>query len=286
LNISESQITRIYAALGNPYRRKIVDLLKTRGRLGFKELHEGLGISVGALYHHLEMLEGVVGQDSDKKYVLTDQGRSAVNALSVSEEKITSSTSQTLPSETRLGWISNEMLFGRSLFDYLSKDPFRSFPLAVLIVILGGWLSLQTNLEPILMFYVNPTSAVNKAWFILLFPLGWLGTFAFAETLSVGLFHRKGAELSLLNGTAFAMLPLLIVPCILYISRSVGLSLSSELGVLTFLPILIQAWIICLLSASISISKGLRMEKTAVISLGIMYVNILAVILALQPLVF
>src|SRR2546425_564375 len=184
LNISESQITRIYAALGNPYRRKIVDLLKTRGRLGFKELHEGLGISVGALYHHLEMLEGVVGQDSDKKYVLTDQGRSAV------------------------------------------------------------------------------------------------------KTLSVGLFHRKGAELSLLNGTAFAMLPLLIVPCILYISRSVGLSLSSELGVLTFLPILIQAWIICLLSASISISKGLRMEKTAVISLGIMYVNILAVILALQPLVF
>src|SRR2546422_5719588 len=205
LNISESQITRIYAALGNPYRRKIVDLLKTRGRLGFKELHEGLGISVGALYHHLEMLEGVVGQDSDKKYVLTDQGRSAVHALSASEQQITSWTSQTLPSEPRLGWIGNEMLFGRSLFDYLSKDPFRSFPLAFLIVILGGWLSLQTNLEPILMFYVNPTSAVIKAWFILLFPLGWLGTFAFAETLSIGLFHRKGAELSLLNGTAFAM---------------------------------------------------------------------------------
>src|SRR5437867_13044844 len=101
------------------------------------------------------MLEGVVGQDSDKKYVLTDQTRSAVNALSASDEKITSSTSQTVPSETKLGWISNEMLFGRSLFDYLSKDPFTSFPLTVHILILGVGLSLQTNLEPILMFYVN-----------------------------------------------------------------------------------------------------------------------------------
>jgi len=34
-----------------------------------------------------------------------------------------------LPSETKLGWISNEMLFGRSLFDYLSKDPFAAFRL-------------------------------------------------------------------------------------------------------------------------------------------------------------
>src|SRR5207245_3415877 len=108
LNISESQITRIYAALGNPYRRRIVDLLKARGRLGFKELHEGLGISGGALYHHLEMLEGVVGQDSDKQYVLTDQGRSAVNALSVSEESIAPSTRQRVPSETRRGWLRKE----------------------------------------------------------------------------------------------------------------------------------------------------------------------------------
>jgi DNA-binding transcriptional ArsR family regulator len=286
LHISESQITRIYAALGNPYRRKIVALLKTQGRLGFKDLHEGLGISVGALYHHLDMLEGVVGQDKDKKYVLTDQGRSALEALSISEEKISSSTSLQVPSETRLGVITDELLFGRSLFDYLSRDPLRSFPLAILIVILGGWLSLQTNLEPILMFYVNPTSAINKLWFVLLFPLGWLGTFAFAEALSVGLFHRKGAELSLLNGTAFAMLPLLIVPSILYLSRSLGFATSSALGVVTILPIVVQAWIICLLSASISVSKGLRMEKTAVISLGIMYINILAVIIALQLLVF
>ncbi len=285
--MSEDQITRIYSALGNPYRRKIVELLRSKGRLGFKELHDALQISVGALYHHLEMLQELVSQDKEKKYVLTERGRSAVDALSVSEERIASKPSIQAPSaDSRLSVAADELLFGRSLFDYLNNDPLRSFPLAILIVILGGWLSLQTNLEPILMFYVNPTSALNRVWFILLFPLGWLGTFAVAEALSAGLYHRKGAELNLLNATAFAMLPLLIVPSILYISQLLGTSLGSVFGIVTVLPILVQAWIICLLSASISVSKGLKMEKTAVISLCIMYLNILALIVALQLRVF
>jgi len=255
--------------------------------MGFKELHDTLQISVGALYHHLEMLQDLISQDAEKKYLLTERGRSAVDTLSVSEERIASQPATQSPSqESKLAIAANEFLFGRRLFDYLNNDPIRSLPLAILIVILGGWLSLQTNLEPILMFYVNPTSALNQVWFILLFPLGWLGTFAVAEGLSTGLYHRKGAELTLLNGTAFAMLPLLVVPGILYIGKILGTSLSSVFGIFTILPILIQAWIICLLSASISVSKGLKMEKTAVISLGIMYLNILALIVALQLRVF
>jgi len=285
--MSEDQITRIYSALGNPYRRKIVELLRNKGRMGFKELHDTLQISVGALYHHLEMLQDLVSQDTEKKYLLTERGRSAFDALSVSEERIASKpTIQPTMKESTLASTANEFLFGRSLFDYLNKDPIRSLPLAILIVILGGWLSLQTNLEPILMFYVNPTSALNKVWFILLFPLGWLGTFAVAESLSAGLYHRKGAELNLLNGTAFAMLPLLIVPGVLYVGQLLGTNSSAVFGIVTILPILIQAWIICLLSASISVAKGLKMEKTAVISLAIMYLNILALILALQLRIF
>ena len=63
-------ISKFYSALGNPYRRQIVQLLREKRKLGFKELHEALKISVGALYHHLDMLEGIVAQDSERKYVL------------------------------------------------------------------------------------------------------------------------------------------------------------------------------------------------------------------------
>lgn len=63
----------------------MVQLLREKRKIGFKELHQALKISVGALYHHLDMLEGIVTQDPDRKYVLTDQGRSVVETLSISE---------------------------------------------------------------------------------------------------------------------------------------------------------------------------------------------------------
>ena len=278
----DNSITRVYSALSNPIRRQIVDILKTKQKAGFKELHDALRISVGALYHHLEALEGLVTQGPDKKYLLTDQGRSAVETLSVSEEKIEAGTIRTATGETRLGFISKEILFGRSLFHYLNQESLRSFPLAVLIVIFGGWVSSETNLEPLLLFYLNPTTGVSPSWFILLFPLGWLATFAMCEILSIVAFKRKGGELSLLNGTAFAMLPLLVVPGISFLAQLFSTSIRVQTYLIILLPIVLQAWVVCLLSGAISISKGLRMEKTAIISLGVIYLNILVLVAALQ----
>jgi len=277
---SENNISKVYTALGNSYRRQIVQILREKGKAGFKELHDTLGISVGALYHHLEALEGIVAQAPDKKYVLTEQGRSTIDTLSISEEKIAAGR---LPvaRETRLGLVSKEVLFGRTLFEYLNQESLRTLPLAVLIVFFGGWVSSQANLEPLLLFYLSPTSSAGRAWFILLFPIGWLATFAVADILSTTIFHRKGGDISLLNGTAFSMLPLLIVPGISFLVQE--FSPGRPVGYLTILlPVVLQVWILCLLSTSISISKGLKLEKTALISLGVVYVNILALVTALQ----
>src|SRR5881296_2373979 len=158
-------ITKIYNALGNPIRRQIVDILRTQGKAGFKELHEDLKTSVGALYHHLEALESIVAQGPDKKYILTDEGRIAIDALRVSEEKIITGTNQPLAGETRLGFLAKELLFGRSVFHYFNQESVRSLPIAIFIVIIGGWVSFQTNLEPLLLFYLSPSSGINRTWF-------------------------------------------------------------------------------------------------------------------------
>src|SRR6267378_710408 len=162
-------ISKFYSALGNPYRRQIVQLLREKRKLGFKELHEALKISVGALYHHLDMLEGIVAQGPDRKYVLTDRGRSTVETLSISEEKIAAGHVQS-GKETRLGFFSGEILLGRTLLNYLNADPIRSLPLAILIVAFGGWISSQTRLEPLLLFYLSPSSGTVSALFLLMFP--------------------------------------------------------------------------------------------------------------------
>ncbi len=277
----DDTITKVYSALGNPYRRQIVQILKEQGKAGFKELDEALKISVGALYHHLDNLGELVTQDAEKKYKLTDKGRAAINILSVSEEKIVAATPRGLAADSKIRVFTRELLFGRSLFNYLNDEPFRSLPLSIIILVIGGWLSFQTNLEPLLLFYVNPSRGIGQAWFLLMFPLGWLATFIVTDALSSIVYHRRGGDLSVANGTAFSMLPLLIVPVLVFLVQPFSTLLRSTTS-LIILQILIQVWVICLLASATSISKGLRMEKTAVISLAVMYLNITGLLITLQ----
>lgn len=155
---SENNISKVYTALGNSYRRQIVQILRDKGKAGFKELHDSLGISVGALYHHLEALEGIVAQTADKKYMLTDQGRSTIDTLSISEEKIAAGR-LSATKETRLGLVSKEVLFGRTLFEYLNQESLRSLPLAVLIVFFGAGSRSRQTWNP----YYCSTSAPHRA---------------------------------------------------------------------------------------------------------------------------
>jgi hypothetical protein len=227
-------------------------------------------------------LEGFVAQGADRKYVLTDNGRAAINAFSVGEERIIANAAQAPTAESRIGFLSRELLFGRTVLNYLSQEPMRSFPIAAMILAIGGAISFTTNLEPILLFYLNPTQGVAKTWFLFLFPLGWFITFVVADIMCSLFYHRRGGELSLINGTAFAMLPLLLVPGLILLVQPISAVIQSATAFTILLQVGVQVWVICLLSSAISISKGLKMEKTALISLAVMYLNITGILLTLQ----
>jgi len=199
--------------------------------------------------------------------------------LLVSEERTPTGTPEGSKPETSMGFLGRELLFGRSLFRFIDQQPLASMPLSILIVTLGGWLSSQTGLEPLLLFFVSPSTGTNRLLFMVLFPLGWLGTFAISEALSVGLFHRKGGRLRLLTSSAFAMLPLLIVPGIFYM---LGLNPGTTSLYLVLVPVVVQAWVMCLLSKAIMFSKGLGMEKAGLISLAVVYLNVAFLLVSLQ----
>jgi hypothetical protein len=269
-------IARVYNALGDPVRRHIIQILQEKGKAGFRELRDALRLTPESLFRMLNTLEGIITQDKDENYLLSDEGRSALEAVRAGNAIETGPDVR----ETRPGFLTRELLFARSIFQYLNRAPFRALPLAIAIVSFGGWVSSQTNLEPLLLFYVNPPPGPSRAWFLLMFPLGWLATFAAAEVLSITIFHRRGGELRLLNGTAFALLPLLIVPVL---SLAQFFSVARTAGyVVIVLPVILQAWVACLLSSCISIAKGLKMERTALVSLGIMYLNTLVVLTSLE----
>lgn len=279
---SDDDPTRIYNTLANPYCWKILQILKDKSRAGFKELRENLKMSVGALYNHIDNLGGLVELGPDKKYALTERGRTAISGLSINQEKLVSDATLTPVRESRLGFVTREILFARALFNYLNQEPLKSLPIALIALAFGGFISFQTNLEPILLFYLSPTHGLGKTWFLLMFPLGCFITFGVADLSCYLFFKRRGGDLSLFNSTAIAMLPLLLLPFMILEAQPFSTLLQTMTTATILIQVVVQIWVVCLLSSAISISKGLRMERTALVSLALMYLNITAVIAALQ----
>lgn len=65
----------IYQVLGSPQKRKIIEVLGTKGPLPFSDLKKSLSMSVGALYYNLDQLRPFVAQEADRRYSLTSEGR-------------------------------------------------------------------------------------------------------------------------------------------------------------------------------------------------------------------
>ena len=68
-------LSRYYTLLRDPARRKIIEILGIQEKIGFKELRETLGLGVGTVYYHLDMLSDFITQDKQRKYRLNDRGK-------------------------------------------------------------------------------------------------------------------------------------------------------------------------------------------------------------------
>src|SRR5215467_5173332 len=184
----------------NPLARQIVRLIGRKGWATLKELEESLQVSSETLHEQLRNLEGLVSRGAGQRYRLTKEGEIVASSLKLRGSN-TLTPAQTHGHESGLRTAMNELLFGKSLLERLNFRPLIGLPFAMIILAVGGLVSFMTNLEPILLFYINPRSGIGQAWFILLFPVGWLVTFVFADLLSHIFFHKKGGDLRLVNGS-------------------------------------------------------------------------------------
>jgi len=83
----------VFEALGHPTRIRIVQTL-ANGPMGFAELKRDSGIeSNGLLVFHVGKLEGLVKQNSEGSYALTDEGREALRIIDASKSSEKNGTS-------------------------------------------------------------------------------------------------------------------------------------------------------------------------------------------------
>jgi len=267
------EASRYYTLLRDPARRKIIELLGEQGKLGFKELRSSLGLGVGTVYYHLDMLSNFIAQDKSRKYSLNDRGQllyrtlkdgNVSPALKVGSEALSH----------RLGrWLFLSPVFAQSVH-------LRIFlPLAVAVLIVGAVGSAVAKQEPVFLFYFASTKSFENV--ALMFLFYWVGLFLLADTTIYILFRRTGGDLQLFACVGMAALPLTLFPYVYVAILPYVIALVPPVSL--WLPRLVllifQVWTLLLISSALSFGKGLRLDRSIIVTLVILYINIIFLIL-------
>lgn len=258
-------------------------VLGERGKTSFTVLRNELGdVSVGALYHHLDSLAGfIVMQDKARRYYLSHDGRVAYKLLTSREEDLMARiVARARP--PLMARLVQRVLLPVGLFSRLPTSPLKSIPQALLIVLFGAWIYGQARTQPIILFVI-PNSVMPLPTIMGTFVLSWVALCGICSLLSFFLFRRRGGDIDLLVGLAFALSPLLVFPALVFVDETFRLHVGFMRAplVMDVLYLFLQAWSLCLITSALSVSKGLRVEKAGVVALAAIYVNIALLLILL-----
>ena len=267
-NLPMEDLSRYYTLLRDPARRKIIEILGTQEKMGFKELKETLNLGVGTVYYHLDMLSDFVVQDKQRKYKLNDRGQALFRVLKDGNVPATLDIGEAF--SHRVGkWVFLSPVFAKTV------KPVRLLPVAIGLLLAGALGAAYAGLEPALFFYF-PYSARSFLGIVAEFIFSWVGLFLFAEVFTYLLYRRVGNDLQLFTCVSLALAPLAIYP---YVYMAVPMALpNASLAfvdmIMQYVLIFFQVWSVLLVSAGFSFGKGIRLDKAIVVSLTAMYLNI------------
>jgi DNA-binding transcriptional ArsR family regulator len=249
-------LSRYYTLLRDPARRKIIETLAVQEKIGFKELREALGLGVGTVYYHLDMLSDFIAQDKQRKYRLNERGQLLYKVLK--EGNVPPALGMGEAFSHRIGkWLFLSPVFAKTI------KPLRFLPISIGILLIGGLGSAYMKLDPALFFYF-PYSVLGFTSLLALYALNWIGVFLFAELFTYVLFRRVGNDLQLFTCIGLASFPIAIFPYIyLFVSDVVS----------QYILFVLQIWSLLLVSAAVCFGKGIRLDKAIVVSLAAVYLN-------------
>ena len=144
----------LYGVVSHPLRKQIVELLGDEGPLGFSQIKQRLDVKVGTLYYHFDMLVGLIAQDSQKRYALTDSGKDAYRKLR-SAEYVQSSERLAQESPTFQTPVERGLRLlvpTRIILSLQSRTPLGLIGAAILMG-LGSFSVFQAHLATVLFFF-------------------------------------------------------------------------------------------------------------------------------------
>jgi DNA-binding HxlR family transcriptional regulator len=274
---------KVMRIVNHPVRMRIIELLAVRP-MSWKELSGELGIRTGSLYHHLDTLEKIVARDSERRYTLTRLGREIFAAIN-DEKKTPAQSLQGIEKAMKRrtpGGVAREILVPRSLIEPLTETMARGVATLVAVSVVVIALLLASGNELIL-FSFSPSS--STALSIATFAGSLVALTATAYVAMLVAFKERGDLVTLLASTALSFIPLCLFGAGLRLAYEASSSATFPLSVfassttVTVMFAFFQAWGAGVVGAGMSVASGLRVEKTLVVSLVVLYATMLTILL-------
>ena len=276
---------KVLRIVNHPVRMRIIELLAVKP-MSWKELSTELGVRTGSLYHHLDTLEKIVTRDSERRYTLTRLGREIFAQLN--DEKKTPAQSiegiEKAMKKKTLGGSVTEVFIPRSLIVPLTSTRSRAVASLAGISALALALLLFSG-DELVLFSFSPSSSVLLSVATYAASLAALTAAAYVA-LTVA-FKERGDALTLLTSTALSFIPLCLFGAALHLfyveaspaSASFPLSIFADSAAVTVMFAFFQGWGAGVVGAGMSVASGLRVEKTLVVSLVLLYATMLIIVL-------
>jgi len=143
-----TEASRYHTLLRDPARRKIIEILGEQGKSGFKDLRSSLGLGVGTVYYHLDMLSDFLVQDKNRKYMLNDRGQLLYKSLK------DGNVPQVLNADEALGHRVGRWIFLSPVFFRMTRLAV-FMPVSIAVLSLGAVGSALAKIEPVFFFYLH-----------------------------------------------------------------------------------------------------------------------------------
>lgn len=223
-------------------RRRILLAIGDAGKISATALRDSLKISTGSLYYNLRQLRRFVTQDSDKNYMLTEEGMRVYKAL---KEKGTITAEDLMESNQQSGVLTalRSLLFPLWLYTPLYEQRVVSAILPALSAILSMALLIYTRQTPLILHFYGAEPNVLQIAAGYLLNIGVL--YALSTALSIifsGALFLRGEEglIARIRSVAWqsawdevrfagslmvAQLPLMLYPAILSLNKLFSLGI-------------------------------------------------------------
>lgn len=257
-----------YYALGHELRRKIIKIIGDNEFTSFTVLKHELGVSTGTIYHHLETLSDLIEQKADKKYYLKELGNYAYNSLIENIETI-----KAPQREFKSSFLEKLMVITFKRFVVFDqRDKIYTILISIGIIIVGLVLSILNGFTSFLLFFIEldqeEMNLFLKTIINLSFLLNFFAFFIIVEAIVRIFYNKKDNTLNFLISFALIQFPMILYLVIHLLFEITGIIVNNIVNFIDeALMIIFQVWSLWLLSYSLSVKKGLKIENSLIISL-------------------